>query len=219
MKVEMLKVLGTPYIGLLALANDKICFVPHGTDQKAARKIEEILGVKAVNVSIYESPLLAVFARMNNKKIFISETAKPREIETIEKEIKVEIVKTENALGNLVALNDFGAIISKTLPGEVAKQFKKSGLNTAHMNVAKAEVVGSSIVATNAGFVMNPNSTKEEVKKVQETLTVKGGFSTANFGDTFVGNSVIANTKGFLAGSLTTGHELNRIEEALGEKK
>ena len=54
-----------------------------------------------------------------------------------------------------------------------------------------------------------------KVKKIQETLNIRGGSATANTGDSFVRNSVIANEKGFIVGDQTTGHELNRIEEAL----
>jgi translation initiation factor 6 len=219
MKVEILKVLGSPYIGLFAVANDSVCFVPNGIDNSAAKKIGETLDVKILKVSVYESSLLSVFGCINNKKIFLPSNTSAREIEAIEREMKVEIINTGNALGNLVAINDFGAVISKTLPSEIAIQIKSSGINVAHMNVAQSEVVGSSITATSAGFVMNPNSSKEEVKKVQETLNVSGGFSTANAGDVFIRNSIIANAKGFVAGSLTTGHELNRIEEALSGKK
>jgi translation initiation factor 6 len=216
MKIETMKILGSPYVGLFAVANDSICLVPNGIREQEAKKIEEALEVKTIKMTLYESSLLSVFGCMNNKKIFLPRNVEAKEVEEIEKELKVEMINTKNALGNLVAVNDFGAIISKTLPSEVAKQMKASGLNITQMNIAEREVVGSAIAATSRAFVMNPNASKEEVKKVQETLNVKGGFSTANSGDALVRNSIIANSKGFVAGSLTTGHELNRIEEALG---
>ncbi|MFA5357453.1 MAG: translation initiation factor IF-6 [archaeon] len=219
MKVDTMKILGSPYVGLFAVANDNICLVPNGIRDEEIKKIEETLEVKTIKISFYESSLLSVFGCMNNKKIFLPANVAPRETEQIEKEIKVEIINTQNALGNLVAVNDFGAIISKTLTSEVAKQIKASGLNVAQTNIAEREVVGSAIAATSNAFVMNPNASKEEVKKVQETLNVKGGFATANSGDALIRNSIVANSKGFVAGSLTTGHELNRIEESLGGGK
>jgi translation initiation factor 6 len=209
------RVMGSSYVGLFAIANDKLCFVPKGIEERAYNEIKETLDVKIVKTSIYGSSLLSVFGKMNNKHIFLPAQTTPEEIEEIEKEIEVKLIDTEMALGNLIAVNDNGAIVSKTLGDNVVKELQDTGLEVAHTNIAKADVVGSSIVATSKGFVMNPNASEEEVKKVQETLNVKGGFSTANTGDVFIRNSVIANSKGAITGDLTTGHELNHIDEAL----
>ena len=215
MKMLRTKILGSSYVGLFCVANDKLCFVPKGIEERAFKEIEKTLDVKAVKVNIYDSSLLSVFAKMNNKNIFLPSQIKSKEIDAIEKEIKVKLLDTEMALGNLITVNDNGAVVSKTLGEEIAKEIEKTGLNVTHTNIAKTDVVGSSVLATSKGFVMNPNASEEEVKKVQQALNVKGGFSTANTGDVFISNSVIANAKGAITGDLTTGHELNRIDEAL----
>ncbi len=210
------KIMGSSYVGLFCLANDSLCFVPKGIEERALKEIEKTLNVKTVKITIYDSYLLPVFGKMNNKKMFLPSQIKPRELEEIEKEISVELLNTESALGNLLVVNDYGAVISKTLSSEIVKDIQKTGLETTHTNIAKTDVVGSSLLSTSKGFVMNPNASPEEVKAVQETLKVKGGFSTANTGDVFVSNSIIANKNGVIAGDLTTGHELNHIDEALG---
>jgi translation initiation factor 6 len=215
MKMLRTKIMGSSYVGLFCITNDKLCFVPKGIDEQAIKEIEKTLNVKTIKTTIYDSSLLAIFGKMNNKQIFLPAQTNPKEIETIEKEIKVKLLDTETALGNLIAVNDFGAIISKTLNTEITQEIEKTGLIITHTNIAKTDVVGSSILATSKGFVMNPNSSEDEVKKVQQTLNVKGGFSTANTGDVFISNSVIANAHGAITGDLTTGHELNRIDEAL----
>ena len=215
MKMLRTKILGSSYVGLFCIANDDLCFVPKGIEDRAFKEIEKTLDVKTVKVAIYDTSLLAVFGKMNNKNIFLPAQTKPKEIEAIEKEIKVKLLDTETALGNLMTVNDNGAVISKTISDEVVEEIRKTGLEIAHTNLAKTDVVGSSLLATSKGFIMNPNASEEEVKIVQQTLNVKGGFSTANTGDAFVSNSVIANAKGAITGDLTTGHELNRIDEAL----
>jgi len=215
MNIARLKVLGSNYIGLFGITNDKLCFVPESIEERAVKTIENTLNVKTKQVSIYSSALLAVFAKMNNKHVYLPSFASQKEIEQIEKEIKVKIIKTQNALGNLIELNDAGAIISKTLPKKATEEIKKSGLNVLQTNVAGIEVTGSGIVATNKGFLINPRATKEEALLVEKTLGVKGGSSTANTGDALVRNSILANVHGFLIGETTTPHEINRIEEAL----
>jgi len=67
----------------------------------------------------------------------------------------------------------------------------------------------------NRAFLVNPNASKDEVKRIEVALMVKGGSSTANTGDVFVRNSVLANKRGIILGESTTPYEINRIEEAL----
>jgi translation initiation factor 6 len=221
MNIKRARLLGSDYIGLFTVTNDSICLVPKGISEKTQKQLEEILDVKTIKANIYDSSLLAVFSKMNNKKAFLPSYALPKEIEEIEKEIKVEVIDTERALGNLLSINDTNAIVSKTFNEKEIKQIEKTGLEILQTNIAKTDAIGSAIMLNNKGFVINPNATEEEIKKIQDTLNIKGGASTANTGDPFIRNSIIGNSKGVLVGEKTTGYEMNRIEEALegGEKK
>jgi translation initiation factor 6 len=215
MNIARTRLMGSNYIGLFGICNDKICLVPPSVEESAMKKIEEILEVKTVKTTLYASSLLAAFGKMNNKYAYIPKYANQKEIETIEKEIKVKIIDTEHALGNLMDLNDNGAIISRSLQKRAVEEITKTGLKVSQLNIARIEVVGSCLLATNKGFVVNPNATREEVETISTTLGVKGGSSTANTGDMFIRNSILANTKGILIGESTTPFEINRIEEAL----
>ena len=215
MKVSKTRILGSSYVGLFAITNNKLCITARGTDPKTKKGIEEALDVKVVEAGLYDSNLLAVFAKMNNKSAYVPSYALGREVEAIEKEIKVTVVQTEQALGNLIEVNDTYAIVSNTLKQNAIDSIKDSGLEILQQNIAETDAIGSSLLLLNNSFVVNPNASEEEVKNIQETLNIKGGASTANTGDAFVRNSVLANEIGFVVGDQTTGHELNRIEEAL----
>lgn len=207
--------MGSNYVGLFTITNDSLCFVPSSIEERAQKEIEKILEVKTVKATIYGSSLLAVFAKMNNKHVFLPAFAKSTEIEAIEKEIKVKLIPTENALGNMMEVNDNGAIVSKTIQRNAIDEIRKTGLKLTQVNIAQTDVVGSCVVATSRGFLANPNITPEDAKDLEETLGVKGGSSTANTGDMFVRNSVLANKTGIILGESTTPYEINRIEEAL----
>ncbi|VVB74393.1 Translation initiation factor 6 [uncultured archaeon] len=215
MNIAKIRVLGSTYAGLFCVANDNLCLVPTSIDDKTMKIIEEVLEVKAVKGSIYGSSLLSVFAKMNNKHAYLPSFAEGKEVEAIEKEIKVKLIPTENALGNMMEVNDTGAIVSKTLGKKAVDEMRKTGLMIAQTNIAKTDVTGSCIVATNRGFLVNPYVSKEEAELIASALGVKGGSATANTGDMFVRNSVLANKKGILVGENTTPHEINKIEEAL----
>ena len=215
MNIIKTRILGSNYAGLFGITNDNLCFLPPNTEEKTLKEIEKTLEVKAVKTTIYSSPLLAAFAKMNNKYAYVPKYIQPKELETIEKEIKTKIIQTENALGNMIELNDKGAIISQLIPKKICEEIKKTGLQTTQMNIEKITVVGSCLVATNRGFLISPNANMNEAQQIEKTLEVKGGSSTANTGDYFIRNSILANTKGIILGENTTPHEINRIEEAL----
>jgi len=215
MNIAKIRVNGSNYAGLFCVTNDNLCLAPAALDEKTQKIIEDVLEAKVVKTSIYESPLLSVFAKMNNKYAYLPAYAQAREIEAIEKEIKVKIITTENALGNMIEVNDTGAVISQTLGKKAVEEIKKTGLLVAQTNIARTDVTGACVVATNRGFLVNPYVSKEEADLIKNALGVNGGSATANTGDMFVRNSVIANKKGILVGENTTPHEINKIEEAL----
>ena len=215
MDIKKTRILGSDYVGLFTITNESLCFVPPGVEEQAVSLIEKTLDVKTVKTGIYDSSLLAVFAKMNNKEIILPKFANPKEIETIEKEIKVRLIDTQKALGNLMAINDTHAILSQTLTRKDMEQISACGLDILQTNIGQSDATGSSLLLTNKGFLVNPNAEDEEIKTIQSTLKVNGGASTANTGDVFIRNSVLANTKGAIVGERTTGHEMNRIDEAL----
>ena len=217
MNIKRLRILGSNYIGLFSIANDNLCFVPRNIDSDSTKIIEETLLVKVVKTSIYESSLLAVFAKMNNKYAYLPSFASPKEIEEVEKEIQVRIIDTEHALGNLIEVNDEFGVLSTLLREKEVAQISKGGLKIMQTNIGQINTVGSALLIANKGFAINPNASREEVKRIQDLLHVRGGAATANTGDGFIRNCVIANSKGMVVGEATTGHEINRIEEALEE--
>ncbi len=218
MDAARIKINGSSYVGLFGITNDKLCFVPESIEDRALKTIEQTLDVKAVKISLYDSALISVFAKMNNTICVVPQILNSKEIEKIEREMKVKIIKTEQAIGNLIELNDTGAIVSKTAAKNIVEELKKEKLEVLQMNIGKTDAVGSAIVITNKGFVAGNETSEEEAKQISETLKITGGISTANTGDSLIRNSVIANTKGFIAGENTTGFELNRIDEALDGK-
>ncbi|MFA6268900.1 MAG: translation initiation factor IF-6 [archaeon] len=215
MNIARIRLLGSTYVGLFGITNDTLSFVPPSIEDRAVKTLEETLNTKVVKANLYGSSLLSVFAKMNNKYVYLPSFIPPKEFETIEREIKVKLIHTENALGNMIEINDTGAAVSKTLQKKAVDEIKKTGLKVTQTNIAKTDIVGSCIVATNKGFLVNPNISKEEALVLEEIFGVKGGSSTANTGDTFIRNSVIANTKGIIMGENTSPYEINRIEDAL----
>jgi translation initiation factor 6 len=67
---------------------------------------------------------------------------------------------------------------------------------------------GTMIVATNAGAVVHPKATEEEIKVISEMLQVQVEPVTINGGIPFLSSGILANSKSVIVGTLTSGPEL-----------
>jgi translation initiation factor 6 len=207
---------GDTNIGLYGFATDKYCFIGIH-DKKIHHKIKNILKVKVVASTIFNTEFVSIFCAGTSDKIILPEITQEYELDELSKKFDVLVVKTrETALGNLVVMNDSGIILSPIL-----KNFKKEiegffGLRSVTMRIAGTNVIGKAAVATNKGCLLHSRAAKNEIKKVEDALGVRADIGTVSYGSSFVGSGLIANSHGFVASSTTSGPELGRITEALG---
>jgi translation initiation factor 6 len=215
MRIEKTSLRGSPFIGVLGAVTEKIALLPRNTTRKEVKMVEDVLGVQVIKTSIASSDLIGALVKGNKKGFVVGEIIEEKELNELEDfGVKVKVVKGFNALGNLIALNDFGGIISPLINGKALKEIEKFfKVKFVKTSIANSEVSGASIAVSNKGFIVNPNVNKKEFKLIEKVFKVKGQASTANYGDVFVGNDVLANSKGVLVGNQTSGFELIRIDE------
>jgi len=215
MKSELGTVRESPFVGIFALATDRLVFAPKSLSRKEEKKLAGLFGLEIVKASIANSGLLGVLSAANSKGIVVGSIAEKSECRELEQAgIKVKIVENITAVGNLLAVNDSKGICSNIFSKEQKSGIEQFlGIELIKAEVAGSDVVGASIVATNKGFVLNKMTSSEESKRIEQHFGVQGAKATANGGDVFVGNSVIANSQAFLAGTVTTGFELSRLDE------
>jgi translation initiation factor 6 len=217
MKIKKKSLKGSPFIGVFGCVTEKIGLFPLQLERKETRKLEDFFGVEVIKTSIAGSSLIGSLVKGNSKGFVLPETTEEKEMEFLSSQgIKVKKVNGLTALGNLLALNDFGGIASLLIEKKVLKEIKKFfGVPFKQMNVANSEVVGSCIAATNKGFVVHPEIKEKELKDIESLLKVKGVPSTANYGNPFIANDVLANSKGVLIGEYTSNAEMLMIDEGL----
>lgn len=216
MKINRKNIKGSPFIGVFGLTTERIGLFPR-MEKKERKKIEDFLEVEVIETMIGNSNLIGVLAAGNKKGFVVGEIVEGNELKALkEKGVKVKVVPGLNALGNLIALNDYGGIMSRLIPKETAREIKNFfRIPFIETGIANTEVVGSCIACTNKGFIVNPGVTKKEMNAVKKVLRVKGNASTVNYGDPFASNGVIANSKAAFIGEQTSGHEIIRIDEGL----
>ena len=202
-----------PFVGLFCSTNNKVTLVPPGVSPKERQTVQDVLGTEAVEAVFYDSSLLGVFLRGNDNCFLAPEGFDSKSVQALkEKGIRiVEVQVRDNALGNLVACNNNGAMVSQGLKDSVPFIEKALGVSVATGTVSSLETVGAGVACTDKGFVCSPLATELEFKAIEKALKAKGGSSTANYGDPFVANSVVVNNNGVLMGENTTSHEILRI--------
>ena len=199
---------GSPHLGVFCLVNDNIAFVPFSISKRLEHLMQEELKVDLVKTSVAGTPLIGIFACMNNSKIIVPDVLEKEELKVFEDNVKEVIVLKEKytALGNLIALNNHGAICSHYLRGVESIPAKA-------IRVAGSDLIGSAVYANNAGFLAHRETSEKELKEIEAVLKVKGDAGTANFGDPFIKSGIIGNKHGLIVGRNTSGPEMQRIDE------
>jgi translation initiation factor 6 len=193
----------SPNIGIFVKTNDSIILVPYGFAETKTEKLADYLQVSEVYASIAGTRLLGPMAVMNNNGMLLPPIASDEEVHMLKQSSKF------TAIGNLIATNDNGAIVSPLFKGETDRQVQDVlGVPTNSMTVGGFVQTGSMIVATNGGAGVHPKATEDEVKEISEILQVPAEPVTVNGGVPFLSSGIIANMKSVVVGNLTSGPEL-----------
>ena len=202
----------SPNIGIFVKANDSIVLVPYGFAETKTAKLAEYLQVKEVHASVAGTRLLGPMTVMNNNGLLLPSIASDEELKMLKQVSKLNVERLSSkftAIGNLIATNDNGAIVSPLFQGEIDHQVQDVlGVPVQTMTIGGFVQSGSMIIATNVGAGVHPNATEEEIKTVSEALQVPAEPLTVNGGMPFLSSGVITNSKAVIVGTLTTGPEL-----------
>lgn len=208
-----------PYIGVIGRANDSIVLLPADCPPRFSALAVENLGAEIIKTRICGTSLIGSMVAMNNNGILLPKNVY-REEKALIKTFGVNIAVVEDkhtALGNLILLNDYGAIASMLFSNSALKAMEDTlGCEVERGELAGFKTVGSIGLATNKGAIVHPLVEEEKLKWMEEILRVEVDVGTVNRGIGFVRTGMIANSKGVLVGENTTGPELARIEDSLG---
>lgn len=208
-----------PNIGVYVGANDTIAVLPPETPRSFADVTSETLQVEIVKSTIAGATIVGVMMALNNHGAVVPCSSSSLEIEKLKKAgLEVGVVPDKyTALGNLILVNDHGAIASEVLSNKAVKIMEDSlDCEVVIKNLGEHKIVGSLGVATNKGALLHPNIDEEDLNWAEDVLKVEVDIGTVNQGVGFVKTGLVANTKGALIGNATTGPEIARIEDSLG---
>lgn len=219
MAIYLCNLVGSASIGVYSLATDKIVMIPKLVPLKKAERISEWLKVKLIHTTIGGSILIGALASANSNGILLPHFIREEEIQTIKSIFEGNIAimeKKKTAHGNMVLVNDYGAIVDPRLKEQDIREISDTlGVEAVPSEIADLPYVGSLAVATNKGIVAHPLLKDSERKLLEDVLKVPVDVGTINCGIPYVGTGLIGNSHAAIVGSLTTGPEIFIIGNAL----
>ena len=211
-------ILGHSQVGVyLSVVGDNL-FYPASLDKPAIEEIQQVFDIEMNPLLIGGSALLGSLICGNNKGIAVADIATEEDLDTLSSYGEIVILESGvNAAGNLLECNDYGAVVSKSIPNPGVELIGEIlSVNTARVRVAGQDTVGSLLVANNKGILSHPDITSYEVNEIEKTMNVPVMVGTVCFGSPYVGAGCVTTENDAFVGSGSTGPELNRIEDALG---
>lgn len=215
MRIDRATLCSSPFVGVFAVVTEKLALMPHSMLPKEERKLNDFFGVEMIKTKLAESSLIGVMCAGVKNRFVASELVLDNEIQKLEDiGIKVKCIAGVTAMGNLIKVNENGGIASRVLNKKQIEEIEKFlRIKLYVTQVASLDIVGSAVVASNKGFLVHPDVTKEEFELLKKAFKVDGRATTLNYGDKFVGNNAIANSNAILVGDKTTAFELIRVQD------
>ena len=118
-------------------------------------------------------------------------------------------------MGNLISSNDRGAVISDVFGEASTKTIEDVlGVPVKRMRIQGYVQVGAMISATNAGALVHPAASEEEISIIREAFGLDPEPATINGGIPFISSGFVGNSKSIVLGSQTRGAELVIVSRA-----
>lgn len=207
-----------PNIGVYTSVNDELVFIPNGFTKSKAETLARHLMVEYRNASVGNTRLLGALMIVNNHGMLLPQTAYPDEIEFLAKTtgLNVEVLPTRhNALGNMMSVNDKGAIVSPLIEKEHLKKIEQAlDVEVIQRRIAGYNQVGAMIRSNSQGGIIHPETDEEDVKTFSNVLGVDLEPATINGGVPFIASGALVNNSAAVVGSFTTGPEIMMLTRA-----
>ncbi|MFQ5761927.1 MAG: translation initiation factor IF-6 [Candidatus Bathyarchaeia archaeon] len=219
MVLRSINILGSPNVGVHALATDSYALVPTGMSPRKRLAFEETLKARVVALDAGHSKLNGTLMVGNASGILLPHFASTDEVALLRRELKLNVERFDSlktALGNIILANDKGAVVAGNFTSAQRRVISDVlNVETVEGQINGQCIVGSMATATNRGALVHPDASPEERNTVSTALRVPVASGTVNGGVPLVGSGLIANSHGIIVGSFTTGPELMMISRVL----
>jgi len=201
-----------PNLGIFSKANEKVLIMPVAYSELKSERLASLLGVKLLHASVGGTRLLGPLMAANSNGLLLSRFAEDDEIIMLKRETGLNVERLDSlysSVGNLVAVNDYGAAVGDVFSGAEVKQIKEVfGVPVEKGRIAGYYQLGAVVAASNSGALVHPRASEEDLKWIKGALHVDCDVSSINGGVPFVASGVLVNSRAAIVGTSTTGPEL-----------
>ena len=218
MPIDTVDIFGSDQVGVHLATVGKVLFHPPELPQPTLDILSNTIGLELHPISIGGSNLVGALVSGNQRGIAVADIATEDDIDQLTSFGDVVVMEGGvNTAGNLLIVNDHGAVASPSIPQDGLEILAEVlGVDIVSTTVAGQDVVGSLAVTNDQGVLLHPDVTPDEAMLIEDILGVPPMVGTVSFGSPYVGAGTCASNEGAVSGTKTTGPELNRIEDALG---
>jgi translation initiation factor 6 len=217
--VHLSDIYRNPNVGIFSKASEKFLLMPVAYSQPKSERLASILGVKPIHASVGGTRLLGPLIAANSNGIMLSRFAEEDEVIMLKRETGLNVERLDSpytSVGNLVAVNDHGAVAGDMFTAKETKQMEEVfAVRVDTGTVAGFSQVGAVVAASNSGALAHPRASEEDLKWLREGLHVGCEVSSINGGVPFVSSGLIVNSRAAVVGTSTTGPELFILGKAL----
>jgi translation initiation factor 6 len=207
-----------PNIGIYAKANDRFVFIPNGFAHSKAETLAAYLKVDYLFTSVANTRLIGIMMAVNNNGILLPSTCSEYEVQYLKKStgLNVGVLDIKHtALGNMIAVNDKGGVVSPRIPLESLKEIQDVlGIEVIQKKIAGYHQAGVMVCANNVGGIIHPETDDDDIKTVSDVLKIKIEPATINGGVPYISSGILTNNKAVVVGSLTNGPEIMMLTRA-----
>lgn len=203
-------------IGAFAKLTNSYCLVPSGGSDSFHSMIQADLGnhIKVVQASVGGIRVIGRLTAGNKRGLLLPNSTSDIEFkelaESLPESVQIKRIDEKlSALGNIIACNDFVAIVHPEIDKDTEEVIQDVlGVEVFKTTVFKNPLVGSYCVVNNNGGIVHPMTSATELDELSNLFQIPIGACTVNRGSDLIGAGVIVNDWIGFAGANTTASEL-----------
>ncbi|KAJ2615909.1 Eukaryotic translation initiation factor 6 [Coemansia sp. RSA 1365] len=207
-------------IGVFSKLTNSYCLVALGGSENFYSVFESELGdvIPVVHTSIGGTRIIGRLTAGNRRGLLVPNSTTDQELQHIRNSLpdSVAIQRIEerlSALGNVIACNDYVALVHPDLDRETEEIIADVlGVEVFRQTIADNVLIGSYCALSNQGGLVHPRTSVQDQDELSSLLQVPLVAGTVNRGSDVIGAGLVVNDWSAFSGMDTTSTELSVVE-------
>lgn len=207
-------------VGVFSRLTNSYCIVGLGASENFYSVFEAELSkhIPVVHSTLGGTRIIGRLCVGNRHGLLVPNIATDQEIGHLRNHLpeSVMVQKVEerlSALGNVIACNDYVALVHTDLDRETEEVIADTlKVETFRATVAQQTLVGSYCVLTNQGGLVHARTPMQDLEELSQLIQVPLTAGTVNRGSDLIGSGVVANDWSAFCGMDTTATEIGVVE-------